>query len=206
MKRGRQSANEAEQTKANILKFSSELFSYKGYQATSLREIAERAGISHGLLRYHFGSKMAIWQAIADMALDNYVNDVIEPALKLKARGALAVLREICRGMVFQSAAHPEVVLIIKQESSISTERLDYFMEGFHPIEKKLRELVEAVKAEGGLTQFDTNFLLITLFGMTSKPFVDCPLIEKTMEISVFEPAYVERYAEQVVTLMFPEV
>ncbi|MGB2079662.1 MAG: TetR/AcrR family transcriptional regulator [Vibrio sp.] len=65
-KQGRRSAKEAENTKQQILCAAAELFCEFGYKKVSLRKISEQAGVSHSLLRYHFGSKEKIWQQISD--------------------------------------------------------------------------------------------------------------------------------------------
>jgi len=51
-------------TRAEILDVAAELFTEKGYDATSLREIAERLGITKAALYYHFPSKDDILRAL----------------------------------------------------------------------------------------------------------------------------------------------
>ena len=46
-----------EDTRQRILAVSGELFVEQGYDATSLREIAERLGVTKAALYYHFSSK-----------------------------------------------------------------------------------------------------------------------------------------------------
>jgi TetR/AcrR family transcriptional regulator, repressor for neighboring sulfatase len=57
---------------AAVLQAASELFAEKGPAATSIREVAARAGVNHGLLHRHFGSKSqllaATLQHLADSA------------------------------------------------------------------------------------------------------------------------------------------
>lgn len=57
---------------AAVLRAASELFAEKGPAATSIREVAARAGVNHGLLHRHFGSKdqllAATLQHLADSA------------------------------------------------------------------------------------------------------------------------------------------
>jgi TetR/AcrR family transcriptional regulator, repressor for neighboring sulfatase len=57
---------------AAVLEAASELFAEKGPAATSIREVAARAGVNHGLLHRHFGSKRqllaATLQHLADSA------------------------------------------------------------------------------------------------------------------------------------------
>ncbi|WP_322805172.1 TetR/AcrR family transcriptional regulator [Vibrio alfacsensis] len=80
-KQGRRSAEAAEQTKCLILKVAADMFCELGYERVSLRNISEKAGVSHSLIRHHFGSKEKIWQAVSD-ALDefmkNYMAELIE--------------------------------------------------------------------------------------------------------------------------------
>ena len=42
------------------------LFAARGFEATTMEEIAERAGVSKPLVYRHFGTKEALYQAIAD--------------------------------------------------------------------------------------------------------------------------------------------
>ncbi len=65
-KQGRRSAKSAEQTKCEIMRVATELFCELGYERVSLRNISDKVGVSHSLLRHHFGSKEKIWHAISD--------------------------------------------------------------------------------------------------------------------------------------------
>lgn len=57
-----------------VLRAAAELFADKGPDGTSIREIAARAGVNHGLVHRHFGSKRellgATMQHLADQAAD----------------------------------------------------------------------------------------------------------------------------------------
>ncbi|MEU9319494.1 helix-turn-helix domain-containing protein [Streptomyces sp. NPDC048295] len=57
-------------TKAEIRKVAIELFTEQGYEATSLREIAERLGITKAALYYHFSSKEDIVRSLFTEHLD----------------------------------------------------------------------------------------------------------------------------------------
>jgi TetR/AcrR family transcriptional regulator, repressor for neighboring sulfatase len=62
-----------EEVIAAVLVAAGELFAEKGPAATSIREVAARAGVNHGLLHRHFGSKRqllaATLQHLADSAM-----------------------------------------------------------------------------------------------------------------------------------------
>ncbi len=64
---------------AKILDVSLHLFSRQGYRATSVRQIAEQAGVSVGNVYHHFGHKEAIFQRL----IDRYWEALLDPDLPL---------------------------------------------------------------------------------------------------------------------------
>ena len=56
-------------TKARILEAALELFATRGYGSTTVDAIARAAGVSAGLLYYHFENKPALLQAIFEQSL-----------------------------------------------------------------------------------------------------------------------------------------
>ncbi len=57
-------------TRGRILEVSAELFAEQGYDATSLREIADRMGFTKAALYYHFQSTDDIVKALVDPAFE----------------------------------------------------------------------------------------------------------------------------------------
>ena len=56
-----------------MVRLAGELFAQKGFRATTVREIADAAGILSGSLYHHFDSK----ESIADEILSSFINDVL---------------------------------------------------------------------------------------------------------------------------------
>lgn len=71
---------------AAVLDAALELFSTQGYRATSLRQVAERAGLSVGNIYHHFPSKEAIYQRL----IDRYWERLLDPDLELNKLFAAA--------------------------------------------------------------------------------------------------------------------
>jgi len=108
-----------DQTKALILETALEIFRERGYEETTMRAIAEKAGVSLGNAYYYFRSKEYLIQAFYQRLHDEHFAASL-PALEnkdtLKAR-LLTVMRlriEISKpyhhfaGVLFKTAAHPE--------------------------------------------------------------------------------------------------
>lgn len=86
-------------TQARVLAAASELFAEHGFARTTIREIAERAGVNVAAGHYHFGSKREIYLAVAreqfgtlDARIAAADADVDENALDGLSRGALGAL------------------------------------------------------------------------------------------------------------------
>jgi AcrR family transcriptional regulator len=60
----------SEKSRQQILDSALKLFSHKGYGATSVRDIAEEAGLSKGNVYHHFPDKEAIFRALIDRYFD----------------------------------------------------------------------------------------------------------------------------------------
>ena len=79
-KQGKRSTEAAEQTKCQILMVAATMFGELGYERVSLRNISEKAGVSHSLIRHHFGSKDMIWKEISDACdahMQSYLHAII---------------------------------------------------------------------------------------------------------------------------------
>lgn len=60
------------------------LFAERGLHGATMRDIAQHAGVSQGLLHHHFGSKEGLWNVVGERISADflaYVADAFDPAL-----------------------------------------------------------------------------------------------------------------------------
>jgi AcrR family transcriptional regulator len=111
-------AKKSEETRSLILETALELFAERGYEETTMRAIAEEAGVALGNAYYYFRSKEHLIQAFYDR-LHELHRETCVPILQrehtLKGR-LLAVMRQILAnmepyhqfaGVLFRTAADP---------------------------------------------------------------------------------------------------
>lgn len=65
----------SERSRAQILEAALKLFAHRGYGATSVRDIAEAAGLSKGNVYHHFADKESIFREL----LENYFREMSRP-------------------------------------------------------------------------------------------------------------------------------
>ena len=78
-----------------------------GVSGVSLRDVARRAGVSHGAPAYHFGSKAGLLTAFATAGYRLLAESVIKEVAASDARDGAAELAAIGRGYVRFGVAHP---------------------------------------------------------------------------------------------------
>lgn len=113
-------------TRARILDAARELFAAAGFHATSLREIAASAGISHTGLLHHYPTKDALLLDLLDRRDELDLSRVVGPDGALvpelvAAGGARAVLDALGR-VVARNATQPGVVNLFVKVSAEATD------------------------------------------------------------------------------------
>jgi len=78
-------AEQARQTKAGILQVALKLFSQRGYDATSLQDIANEMDLTKAAVYYHFRSKVELLQAVCEPVYET-MTAVLESAAGLRSR------------------------------------------------------------------------------------------------------------------------
>ena len=94
---GRTQAERREAARRRILDAALACFNRNGYQNTSLADIAREAGVSKGLVHYHFESKDKLALAVEQDVIDRLFRRVVETIRPLKPsiRHALWALDEV---------------------------------------------------------------------------------------------------------------
>lgn len=87
-RRGRPSA-ECAQGADNLLRTARRIFALRGYEATSVREIARQAEVDPALIAHHFGSKEALWLAVVEQ-IKQLLDPMLETAAALRADASLS--------------------------------------------------------------------------------------------------------------------
>ncbi len=118
-----------EQTRWQILSAAAEVFARSGFEAASLAEIADRAGVKKALVQYHFSTKEQLWKDAAAFTWserDAYLAD----ALAVGTRGSADDdLRRGFTALVEFTREHPNWLWFMFHEAAAESERLDWLIE-----------------------------------------------------------------------------
>jgi TetR/AcrR family transcriptional regulator, cholesterol catabolism regulator len=137
------------QRRAHMVVLAGELFAQKGYRATTVREIADAAGILSGSLYHHFDSKESIGHEI----LSSFVNEVLGNyrAAVASAGSPRAVLEQIVRSTSRTLSQHRAALAMLQHDWSYfaSQPRFAYLPKALREIERIWITQLEAGKQAG---------------------------------------------------------
>lgn len=159
-----------EVAKGELLRSATKLFSTKGFEETSLREIASDADVNMALIKYHFGSKMDLWKAVilklSEEVLEFNDFDLEEVRNYSDMRQMLGELFDRMVDMTFE---HPEFSLFVMNESIQKGERFDHLFERlitpFH--EQSYPFIIKGIEL-GVLADQDPEELIVMLLSSVS--------------------------------------
>ncbi|WP_433468974.1 TetR family transcriptional regulator [Spirillospora sp. CA-128828] len=135
--------------RAELLATAAEVFASQGYSATTVRKVADAAGILGGSLYYHFDSK----ESMADEILSTFLDDMWAAYDRVLDAGLSA--RETLEAVVIESFRsidrHRPAVVLYQNESKhlASSERFHYLLDSQRRFEEMWLSLLDRGVKEG---------------------------------------------------------
>ena len=96
------SVEEHDDSRVRIIAAAKSAFAAFGFQGTSTRGIADKAGVAQSLLLYHYGSKEELWKAVLDDTfahLAAHIDPIVhnpDQSLKELAIGVIRAFVQVC--------------------------------------------------------------------------------------------------------------
>src|SRR6266516_5080668 len=117
------------ETRGAILDAAIAEFAERGFEAASIRAIADRLGLQHPLITYHYRSKDILWQAAAEHAFAQIRTewDILAP--EGSELSPLARLRQEYTTLFRYTVAFPEFHRFMRQETLTNNPRLKWVAE-----------------------------------------------------------------------------
>jgi TetR/AcrR family transcriptional regulator, cholesterol catabolism regulator len=135
-RRARSSPVLASERREHLVRLAAELFAEKGYQATTVRNIADEAGILSGSLYHHFDSK----ESIVDEILTSFYDELNAANKTALERGGdpRAVLAELVRICFRTLVPHRAAVMVIQNDWNYlrQFDRFDYLTQAEEETER----------------------------------------------------------------------
>jgi TetR/AcrR family transcriptional regulator len=121
------------EVRKRILDSALQAFAEKGFDGATTRQIAGRANVPLGLLRYYFGDKLKLWQASVDQAFGELRSGLdattFMPRSAAEDRDPVSVIRAGIRAHVHFVAKNPEFVRLMHEEGKRRGPRMRWLVD-----------------------------------------------------------------------------
>jgi|SRR5947207_1135896 len=151
---------------ARIRNAALELFAQRGVAATTIRDVAQAAGVSPGLVQHHFGTKEGLRKAVDEFVLADALSTITDLPAPLEARTAEFAAR---MGKVMRD--RPTAVRYLARSAS---EGGDFGLAGFKAIVDYGVPQIEKMDKAGQLVpdlDFEWTVLQFLLFNLATVMF-----------------------------------
>ena len=201
-RRGRGASPAGEGTRERILATALELFSQAGFDGATTRELAARAGVNLGLIKYYFGTKERLWRDAVDRAAGE-----LQEALARAVPDAIdtrADLVELLRVAVRFAGRNPAFIRVMNDEGKRDGARMRWLVDRHgRPLYELLQGVFSLARAKGLVPDIAPVHLYYVLIGAIGIIFSQAPECRRITGIDpTTSDAVIEAHADAVARLI----
>ena len=197
----------AQETRSAILDAALAEFASKRFDAASIRGIADRIGLQHPLITYHFRSKEILWRAVAEYVFERVRRERDSNLAGLDTASALDRLKLAYRALFRFTVDYPELHRFMLQETLGYSPRLQWIADTIlKPLIDWLLPQIRAAQDEQALPRVEPIIFHYMLISLTSTLSGFGPEISATSNLSPSDPALADAYWRTVEQLVFDKL
>lgn len=182
-------------TRLAILEAALAEFAERGFEAASIRSIAERTGLQHPLITYHYPSKDMLWQAAAEHTFGRIREEWDARAPQGAKLAPLERLRAEYRALFRHTVAFPDFHRFMRQEASTDNPRLQWVAETVvKPLLGRLLPQIVAAQAQGLLPKVEPIIFHYMMVSLTATLSEFGPEMRVTRGLSAESQDVIEAY------------
>ena len=191
-------------TRAAILNAAIAEFAERGFEGASIRRIADRTGLQHPLITYHYRSKDILWRAAAEHAFTRIREEWDLRVPEQAPVSTLERLREEYRAVFQYTAAFPEFHRFMRQEALSRNPRLRWVAKTvLRPLIDRLLPQISAAQNENLLPKVEPILFHYMMVSLTATLSGFGPEMEVVSDLSPGDSRVAEAYWRLVEGIVF---
>lgn len=202
LKKGKR-AQQRERTRARLLEVALKIFAARGFEGTSVRDIASAADVNHGMIKYYFKNKDQLWRSAVAFLFERMESELYGEHSEDQGVDELTQTKNRLRRYVRYCARHPEHARIMVQESIRDNDRLrwavDTFISPQHDAARKNRMKSAAKGIWPDIPEASLAYIIVAAAQM---PFVLAPELRHLYDVDMFEDKNIEAHADALITML----
>jgi TetR/AcrR family transcriptional regulator len=190
-------------TRQLILAVALKLFAQRGFDGTTISEVARQAGVAQPLLHYYFKSKTALWEAAINMIYLEHQAEFAAAEHLIHSLQPRMVVEMMLRHWVQLTAKYPEVGQIMQHEAGQESPRLQWLVEQhLRPTQAMTAKVLEMAQRDGCIKEIPVHHLIPIITGAVRFFFSTGPYLKSIYDLDVNDPAVVKKQADYLVDIL----
>jgi len=184
-------------TKETIADAAVKLFHMYGYHGTSVRAIAEEAGVNAALVSYYFGGKQGLLEHLMETFYEGYLHviDVTVMRCEKLEAGTAELLYSLAENLIRYQLEHFYIALFVHREVTTDSTLVRELMSTYLMKEKFMFETIfETGKANGELYPLPIDLLTLQYRNMIIMPFLQPLYLRQVHTLEPTEEVFLHRY------------
>ncbi|WP_010678439.1 forespore capture DNA-binding protein RefZ [Bacillus timonensis] len=185
--------------KQKIIESSVFLFNTKGFDGTTVREIAKKANCNVANISYYFGNKEGLLEQLVSSYLEGYLTIVEQAYIELDNRTARECLLHAIRGIMEYQKNNRHLSRFVQREITFDTTLIREIMTTYLTKEKYyFQAIFETGIKQQEFTLIPIPFAIMQLKAMLSMPYLHPQYMSEVLHLMPYEHYVSEQYCHEI--------
>lgn len=197
---GRPPAEAGSIARLRLIEVAAAGFAAQGYEATSLKQVAEGAGVTPAMIAYYFSDKSGLLEAVVVEGLERLFGALQQAVLEHEPGGFVPGLIRHYLDTISADPWIPQLLMreVVSRDTPLRALFIDRFASrALELIPPRVLEEIQAGRLDRDL---DVRYTLLSLLGMCVFPFLAHPVLGRLLDYEL-DPAFGTAYADHTVRL-----
>lgn len=186
--------------RSDILNAALFLFNTKGYDGTSLRDIAKMAKVNVAHISYYYHSKQGLLEHCFSLYFDSYLEIIEKGEREISEENHCDILKEIIQNIIHFHCENLSLTRFILREMSIDSTVVREIQSTYLMKERYLFNTILETGVKAGLFKLHPiSYLVIQLKSIITMPFLNTHYLSEIWQLYPQEAYFSQAYANEIV-------
>lgn len=185
-------------SKAAIIDAAIYLFNTKGFNGTSIRDIAAKADVNAANISYYFQNKNGLLENCFTSFFERYLEE-LEKGFALLECGAEICMKAMVDNVLRFQSENIQLTRFILREMSIDSQVVREIMSTYHVKERYLfKKVLDRGMENGEFRNLSHQFVILQLKALLSMPYLNTHYVTEVLHVLPYERYFAEKYSKEI--------